>query len=77
MLRRILFGLAIVGAVLVNVAATGSSQADAIAIATVMGFALPFLYKYLPQVGHYMVAITVVASALTAVAAELYSGEFE
>lgn len=66
---------AILLVVFVNIAATGKSQANAIAIASFLGFALPFVYKYIPAAGHYMVVITVVVSIVGALVSEVLSGE--
>jgi hypothetical protein len=57
------------------IAATGGSQSTAIALATVAALILPFVLKYVPAVGHYMVAITLIVSLVVAVLAELISGE--
>src|SRR5258708_2681983 len=74
MKRLLLFALVVVGWLLLT-AATGSSQATAIAIASLVALSLPFVYKYVPAVGHYMGAITLVVSLLVAVGAELLTGE--
>jgi len=74
-MRRFLLILMIVGIGLVNIAASGTSEQNAIAIASVAGFVLTFLYKFLPQAGHYMVAITVAVSILAALGAMVASGE--
>lgn len=70
--RLILFALFVFA---VNVAASGSSQQNAIAIISVLGLVLPFLYKYVPAAGKYMVAITLVVSIIAAAVAEVLSGE--
>jgi hypothetical protein len=77
LLRKILLPLVLAAILLVNIAATGSSQANAIAIASVVGLALPFLYKVFPVAGHYMVIITVVVSVICAVVAEVAGGEIK
>jgi hypothetical protein len=74
-MRRLLLIGAVLGAWVANIAATGQSEQNAIAIATVIGLLLPFVLKLVPQAGHAMVAITVVAAFVAAVAAELLSGE--
>ena len=74
-MKRLLV-IAIVFAVwLLLTAATGSSQSTAIALASVAALILPFVLKYVPAVGHYMVAITLVVSLAVAIGAELLSGE--
>lgn len=76
-MRRLLAGIAIGLALLLNIAATGTSEADAIAIAAVFGVVATFVYKKVPAVGHYMVTITVVASFVIAVVSELLSQELK
>lgn len=56
-------------------AASASSQSTAIAIASIVGIVLPFVLKFIPAAGHYMLLITLGVSLLVAVAAELISGE--
>ncbi len=75
MFKRRLFLLAIVGVWLVTLAATGGSQSTAIAIAAVVGVLLPLGLKYIPAAGHYMVGISLGASLVVAVIAEIVSGE--
>jgi hypothetical protein len=76
-MRKFLFGLVVGLAVLANIAATGTSEANGIAIATIFGLILPFLLKHVPAVGKYMWAITIGAAFVTAVGAELLSGELD
>jgi hypothetical protein len=61
--------------VLVCMAATGGSLANAIAIAGVAAVIIPFALKLVPAAGKYMIAICVGTSLLIAVGAELASGE--
>src|SRR5881392_935022 len=75
MIRKLLFGIGVFAVVLVTMAASGASQANAIALSTIAGIILPLVLKYVPAAGHYMVAITVGASLVVAVLAELMSGE--
>ena len=74
-MRRLMVLALVLMAWLLLTAATGSSQATAIAIASIVALILPFVYKYVPAVGHYMVALTLVVSLLVAVGAELLTGE--
>jgi hypothetical protein len=74
MKRLLLLALVVFGWVLL-IAATGGSQSTAIALAAVAGLILPFVLKYVPAVGHYMVAITLIVSLVVAVLAMLISGE--
>jgi hypothetical protein len=77
MFRRLLLIGVVLSAWVVNIAASGSSQENAIAIATIAGLVLPFLFKYVPKAGHYMIAIVVAVSALAAVGAMLLSGDLD
>jgi hypothetical protein len=77
MFRRFLLIGVVLGAWVVNVAASGTSQSNAIALATVAGLLLPFVFKAIPAAGHYMVAIVVGVSFLVAVGAMLLSGELD
>jgi hypothetical protein len=77
MLRRFLLVGAVLGAWVVNIAASGTSQSNAIALATVAGLLLPFVFKAIPAAGHYMVAIVVGISFAVAVGAMLISGELD
>ena len=72
-MRRFVLFLAL--AVLMGVAATGGSEQTAVAIVAIAGVLLPLVLKYIPAAGHYMVAITLAASAVIAVIAEIASGE--
>jgi hypothetical protein len=74
-MRRLMIYGAILAVALVNIAATGTSQANATAILSIIGLVLPFVYKYVPAAGHYMVAITVGVSIIGALAAEVVSKE--
>ena len=74
MKRLLVLTFGVLGSLLL-IAATGGSQSTAIAIAAVAGLILPLVLKYVPAAGHYMVAITLVASLVVAVLAELISGE--
>jgi hypothetical protein len=74
-MRRLLIYGAIALVALVNIAATGTSQANATAILSIIGLVLPFVYKYVPAAGKYMVAITVGVSFVGGVVAEVSSGE--
>lgn len=75
MLRKIFVTVLAALAVGANIAATGTSQANAIAMITIAGLGLPFLFKLVPSAGHWMVAITVVVSLLASIGAEVLSGE--
>lgn len=72
-MRRLVLFVAL--AMFLGVAATGQSAENAAAIAGVAGLLLPLALKFVPAAGHYMVAITLVASAIIAIAAEVASGE--
>lgn len=74
-MRRLLFFSLVVGVFLLNVAASGTSEQNAIAIASAAGLALTFVYKYIPTAGHYMVAITVAVSILAGLGGMIWSGE--
>ena len=79
-LGRTVFGpLALLSLIFVLVfmliAASGQSDQNAVAIAAVAGVLLPLALKYVPAAGHYMVAISLAASAVIAIVAELASGE--
>ena len=76
-MKRLLFVLGLMGLWFVLAAATGGSQSTAIAIATVVALILPFVLKYVPAAGHYMVGITLIVSFVVAVLAELVSGEID
>lgn len=77
MFRRLLLIGVVLGAWLFNIAASGTSQENAIAIATIAGLVLPFFFKLIPAAGHYMIAIVVVISFLAAAGAMLLSGELD
>jgi uncharacterized membrane protein (DUF441 family) len=74
-MKRLLFVALVPMAWLLLIGATGGSQSTAIAIATVVALVLPFALKYIPAAGHYMVAITLGASLVVAVLAEVATGE--
>lgn len=75
MIRLLRYLLVVVVFVLVNVAATGTSQANAIAFASAFGVILALTGKYIPAVGHRMVGIVVVLSFVLAIVAEVASKE--
>jgi O-antigen ligase len=58
---------------LTQVAATGT--ATALAIAAAVGIIAPFILKFVPAAGRYMLAITALVSVVIAIAAELISGD--
>lgn len=68
-------GLLILAMAFLSIAATGQSEQNAAAIASIAGVLLPLVLKYVPAAGHYMVAISLGASAVIAVIAEVASGE--
>ena len=74
-MKRLLVGIVVLVIWVTTVAASAASQSSALAIAGVIGVILPFILKLVPAAGHYMIAITLVASLLVAVLAELVSGE--
>lgn len=74
-IRRILTLVVLVIAIFLITAATSGSETTAATIAGIAGVVLPLVLKFVPAAGHYMVAITLVASLLIAGGAELASGE--
>ncbi len=77
MFRRLLLIGVVLVAWVVNIAASGTSQENAIAIATIAGLVLPFLFKLVPAAGHYMIAIIVTVSFLAAAGAMVLSGDLD
>jgi len=73
--RRFILVAFVLALYVVNIAASGTSEQNAIAIASVVGLVLPFVYKLIPAAGHYMVAITVGVSVVVALVAMVTSGE--
>ncbi len=68
-----LFLVCVVVVMLLQIAATGS--ATALAIASAVGFIAPFVLKLVPLDGRYMEGVTALTSAVIAVVALLVSGE--
>jgi hypothetical protein len=69
----------VIGAIIITyvmiTASTDASQTTALGIAGVVGVLLPFILKYVPASGGWMVGITLAISLLVAVVAEIVTGE--